>query len=352
MRTALRASLATAVLAAALLAPAAGAAYAATPAGQAATVAQGSPADRFSGTPVHIGEGLVAVLRHEAEGPEAWIRAVGPDWKPGDNYMYRVLTVLDRMNPVDSANGLQLEITRMNAAAPLLTVTKAGVATSFPMPLSEAGRTHGAECVSATKRLGLHGTLVADLTTTPDGPQVQLVEGVTREPSTKLTRTGPALVKGGRTVARIVNPSAARPSFEYETPGQADPYGTALFPELPAGCAFTYAFQDEAPAPKPAATPAAGPASTPSAAGSAAPSTTSSATAAPAGAGAHAPGAPKAQTVGRTSVAPRGVVAAGAEPAAEDTDDSTTVYAGAGLAAIGAGLGAAFVARRRARSRR
>ncbi|MFJ6778213.1 hypothetical protein [Streptomyces yangpuensis] len=340
MRTALRASLATAVLAAALLAPAGGAAYAATTAGQAATVAQGSPADRFSGTPVHIGEGLVAVLRHEAEGPEAWIRAVGPDWKPGDNYMYRVLTVLDRMNPVDSANGLQLEITRMNSAAPLLTVTKAGVATSFAMPLSEAGRTHGAECVSATKRLGLHGTLVADLTTTPDGPQVQLVEGVTKEPSTKLTRTGPALVKGGRTVARIVNPSAARPSFEYETPGQADPFGTALFPELPAGCAVTYAFRDEAPAPKPAATPAAGPASTPSAA------------AAPAGAGAHAPGAPKAQTVGRTSVVPGGGVAAGAEPAAEDTDDSTTVYAGAGLAAIGAGLGASFVARRRARTRR
>ncbi|WP_051810072.1 hypothetical protein [Streptomyces sp. NRRL S-378] len=350
MRTALRACLATAVVTGVLLAPAAGTAYAATTAAQAATVDQGSPADRFSGTPVHIGAGLVAVLRHEAEGPEAWIRAVGPDWKPGDNYMYRVLTVLDRMNPVDSANGLQLEITRMNSAAPLLTVTQAGVPPSYPMPLSEAGRAHGAECVSATKRLGLHGTLVADLTTTPDGPQVQLVDGVTKEPSTKLTRTGPALVKGGRTVARIMNPSAARPSFEYETPGQADPFGTALFPELPAGCAFTYAVQDEAPAPKPAATPSAGSSPTPSAAGPAAPSATPSAETASAAPG--APGAPKAQAVGQTSVVPEGGVAAGAEPAAEDTDDSTTGYAGAGLGAIVAGLGAAFIARRRDRTRR
>ncbi|MEU5148006.1 hypothetical protein AB0G42_12520 [Streptomyces yangpuensis] len=333
MRTALRTCLATAVLAGALLAPAAGTAYAATTAGQAAAVAQGSPADRFSGTPVHIGEGLVAVVRHEAEGPEAWIRAVGPDWKPGDNYMYRVLTVLDRMNPVDSANGLRLEITRPNSAAPLLTVTKAGVATSFPMPLSEAGRTHGAECVSATKRLALHGTLVADLATTPDGPQVQLVDGVTKQPYNRLTRTGPALAKGDRTVARIVNPGAARPSFEYETPGQADPFGTALFPELPAGCAFTYAFQGEAPAAKPEATPTAKPSATASSSSAAA-------------------DAPTARTVGQTSVVPAGGVAAGAEIAAEDTDDSTTAYAGAGLAAIGAGLGAAFVARRRARTRR
>ncbi|MFD6110814.1 hypothetical protein ACFWG0_11990 [Streptomyces yangpuensis] len=342
MRTALRTCLATAVLAGALLAPAAGTAYAAATAtataGQAAAVAQGSPADRFSGTPVHIGEGLVAVVRHEAEGPEAWIRAVGPDWKPGDNYMYRVLTVLDRMNPVDSANGLRLEITRPNSAAPLLTVTKAGVATSFPMPLSEAGRTHGAECVSATKRLALHGTLVADLATTPDGPQVQLVDGVTKQPYNRLTRTGPALAKGDRTVARIVNPGAARPSFEYETPGQADPFGTALFPELPAGCAFTYAFQGEAPAAKPEATPTA----KPSATASSSSSSSSSSSAA----------APTARTVGQTSVVPAGGVAAGAEIAAEDTDDSTTAYAGAGLAAIVAGLGAAFVARRRARTRR
>ncbi|MCX5584886.1 hypothetical protein [Streptomyces erythrochromogenes] len=345
MRTALRASLATAVLTGALLAPAAGAAHAATTVRQAAAVTSQSGADRFSGTPVHIGEGLVAVLRHEAEGPEAWIRAVGPDWKPGDNYMFRVLTVLDRANPGDTVNGLDLEITKVNSAAPVLTVAKAGATRSFPLPLSEAGRTHGARCVSATQRLGLHGTLVADLTTTPEGPQVQLVDGITKEPYKKLTRTGPALAKGDLTVARIVNPGAALPSFEYETPGGEHPFGTARFPELPAGCAFTYSFEDEAPAPEPEGTPSAGASTAPSNAPAAKPSP------------ATAAAGPKAQTAGRTAVVREGGVAAGAEDtgltevdgaAAADADDSTTAYAGAGLAAIVAGLGASFLTRRRA----
>ncbi len=335
MRTALRASLATAVLAGALLAPAAGAAYAATTTvPQAATVTSENAPDRFAGTPVHIGEGLVAVLRHEAEGPEAWIRAVGPDWKPGENYMFRVLTVLDRMNITDTVNGLAVEITKVNSAAPVLTVTKAGVTRSFPMPLSEAGRTHGARCVSPTKRLGLDGTLVADLTTTPDGPQVQLVDGVTKEPYKKLTRTSPALAKGDLTAARIVNPSSADPSFAYATPGQGDSFGTALFPELPKGCAFTYPFKDEAPAPKPTATPSAKPT----------PAATATATA--------TGSAPKAQTAGQTTVVPKGGVAAGAE-LAEDGDDSTTALAGTGLVAILAAVGTSLlVLRRRAGAQR
>ncbi|WP_328620474.1 hypothetical protein [Streptomyces sp. NBC_00354] len=61
----------------------------------------------------------------------------------------------------------------------------------------------------------------------------------------------------------------------------------------------------------------------------------------------------KAQTGAQTVVVPKGGVAAGAEFAAEDTDNSTTVAAGAGLVAILAGLGVALLARgrRAARSR-
>ncbi|MFD7835961.1 hypothetical protein [Streptomyces sp. NPDC059761] len=61
----------------------------------------------------------------------------------------------------------------------------------------------------------------------------------------------------------------------------------------------------------------------------------------------------KAQTGAQTVVVPKGGVAAGAEFAAEDTDNSTTVAAGAGLVAIFAGLGVALLARgrRAARSR-
>ncbi|MFE0581622.1 hypothetical protein [Streptomyces sp. NPDC058874] len=327
MRTALRASITTVALAGALLAPAAGAAHAAAAVRPSAAVTPQTPADRFSGTPAHIGEGLVAVLRHGAEGPEAWIRAVGPDWQPGDHYMSRVLTVLDRENTGGTANGLDLEITEVDSAAPVLAVTKAGVTRSFPLPLSEAARIHDARCVSATKRLRLHGTLVADLTRTPDGPQVQLVEGITKQAHEKLTRTDPAPAPGGPTAARIVNPSGARPSFAYETPGGEHPFADALFPELPAGCPVTYAFEDEAPAPEPDATPsgaaaAAAPSATP--AGKPSPST-----------GPAAPAAPEAQAPGEAAAMPRGGLAAGA-----------------GLAAAAAGLGAALLARRRGRTPR
>ncbi|MGW7434802.1 hypothetical protein [Streptomyces sp. NPDC054849] len=333
MRTALRATLATAVLAGALLSPAAGAAYAATTTvPQAATVTSQNGPDRFAGTPVHIGEGLVAVLRHEAEGPEAWIRAVGPDWKPGENYMFRVLTVLDRMNITDTVNGLDVEITEVDTAAPVLTVTKADVTRSFPMPLSEAGRVHGAKCVSVTKRLGLDGTLVADVTTTPDGPQVQLVDGVTHHPYKKLTRTGPALAKGDLTVARILNPNSADPSFEYATPGRPAPFETALFPELPRGCTFTFPFTDEAPLPEPTATPSAEPTAT----------ATSPTATTPAATGSSV----KTQTAGQTTVVPKGGVAAGAE-LAEDGDDSTSALAGAGLIAILGTVGTALLVLRR-----
>ncbi|MEU7551253.1 hypothetical protein AB0B01_02630 [Streptomyces sp. NPDC044571] len=59
----------------------------------------------------------------------------------------------------------------------------------------------------------------------------------------------------------------------------------------------------------------------------------------------------KPQTGAQTVVVPQGAVAAGADFAAEDTDNSTTLAAGAGLVAILAALGAALMVRsRRARN--
>ncbi|MGW7451737.1 hypothetical protein [Streptomyces sp. NPDC054787] len=335
MRTALRASLATAVLAGALLAPAAGAAYAATAATsatavtavtaatQSVPVAPETDPDRFTGTPVYLGEGLVAVLRNKAEGPEAWIRAVGPDWKPGDHYMFRVLATLSRMNLTQTVNGLELELVKGNTTAPVLTVTEDGATRSFPLPVAGGGGDQGAACVSGTVRLSLGGGLLGDLRTTPDGPEVQLVDGATGNAYKQLTRTSPALEKGDRTGARIVNPGSAEPQLRYDSPGGQSPVETARFPELPEGCRFTYAFKDEAPVPQPTAEPTAAP--------------TASAV----------PSAPKAQTAGQTTVVPRGGVAAGAELPAEDRDDTTTALAGTGLVAIFAGIGAALLLRRR-----
>ncbi|CAL9522804.1 hypothetical protein SUDANB120_03880 [Streptomyces sp. enrichment culture] len=146
MRTAfaLRTSLVTAALAGALLWPAASGVYT-------AVAAQGPPAaaeygggaasdgaDRYAGEPVYIGEGLVAVLRNGAEGPEAWIRAVGTRWKPGDTYMVRVLALLDRSHPGDTVNGLGLRLAKADTDAPVLVVTQDGATASYPLPAKGA----------------------------------------------------------------------------------------------------------------------------------------------------------------------------------------------------------------------
>ncbi|MFD7028411.1 hypothetical protein ACFWAR_10305 [Streptomyces sp. NPDC059917] len=158
MRHPLRTSLATAALAgaltAALLAPAAGAsaagggggvggvggvgagviAGAGTGAGAGAVSVSGD--GRYEGTPVYIGEGLVAVLRNKAEGPEAWIRYVGPRWKPGEPYLVRVMAKLDRAHPTATLSGLHLTLTKANTPTPALTVTNPadGSTTSYPLP--------------------------------------------------------------------------------------------------------------------------------------------------------------------------------------------------------------------------
>ncbi|MFJ7201912.1 hypothetical protein ACIQWR_00040 [Streptomyces sp. NPDC098789] len=147
MRHPLRTSLATAALAGALLAPAATAALAAPGAPGTPTVvgtsvitgagtSSASGDGRYEGTPVYIGEGLVAVLRNKAEGPEAWIRYVGPGWKPGDPYLVRVMAKLDREHPTATLSGLHLTLTKANTPTPALTVTNPASAatTSYPLP--------------------------------------------------------------------------------------------------------------------------------------------------------------------------------------------------------------------------
>ncbi|MEV4192535.1 hypothetical protein [Streptomyces toxytricini] len=147
MRTAfaLRTSLVTAALAGALLWPAASGVYTAVAAQapQGASAAYGGAAasdgaDRYAGEPVYIGEGLVAVLRNGAEGPEAWIRAVGTQWKPGDTYMVRVLALLDRSHPGDTVNGLGLRLAKADTDAPVLVVTQDGATASYPLPAKGA----------------------------------------------------------------------------------------------------------------------------------------------------------------------------------------------------------------------
>ncbi|MER5484636.1 hypothetical protein ABT024_15625 [Streptomyces sp. NPDC002812] len=121
MRTALRTSIVTAALAGALLAPAATAI--AAPAAQAVTAVTSasvlsgntSPDDRYDGETVLVAKGRIAVLRNGAEGPEVWIRAVSPDWKPGDGWAGRVLAKLDPTHKRAVIEGIEYELRKVEA---------------------------------------------------------------------------------------------------------------------------------------------------------------------------------------------------------------------------------------------
>ncbi|MET9687770.1 hypothetical protein ABZY81_04745 [Streptomyces sp. NPDC006514] len=422
MRTALRASIATAVLAGALLAPIAGTAYAAAP--QAGPAAPVSGNEREAGTRINIAPGFAAVVRHTADGPEAEILALGSG--EADTFPTRSLGVLTPGGPAISANGLELKLVK-GGKGHVITATKDGTTNSFPLPEGTPGP---ADCVSKVKQIDLGAGLQADLTMSPKGPKVVMHGSDPADTWTQtLTRTNPkgspdyfsrinnpsgakpvfewktqggdnvpsgfanfpALPKGctpeypvhddestscvskvkqidlgaglqadltmspkGPKVvmhgsdpadtwtqtltrtnpkgspdyfSRINNPSGAKPVFEWKTQGGDNvPSGFANFPALPKGCTPEYPVTEETPAPKPEPSTA-----TPGA------STAKSVTATNV----------SAQTVGQTTVVPQGSVAAGAEIASEDTDNSTTVAAGAGLLAVFAVLCATVLRRRR-----
>ncbi|WP_405489610.1 hypothetical protein [Streptomyces sp. NBC_00096] len=367
MRTAARTAcaIATAVLTGALLGPA-GAALAAAPprAATAAAVSLSVPGpvspspspsasvpvpvpvpERYAGTPVLIGTGIVAVLRYGAEGPEAWIRAVPADWKPGDTYMTRVLTRLDDRHRSGSAGGLQLELVKGGAVrARTLVVTGNGRTAFYPLPLGRAG-----DCRSGPVSISIGGGMTARLTTSPQGPRAELLDAAGGGSREILTRTGPSLPANAGIVARILNPDSAGPVLEWRTEGGGAPYGHAVFPGLPAGCGYDCAPQ----APTSRAQPDPDPSAAPFAEPSGAPERR---TAVQGSVRTTGPTGTTGTTVHtaflRTSALPRGVVAADAAGGAPEAGDPTPALAGAGLGAAVAGLGAFAVFRGRRTARR
>ncbi|MET9465161.1 hypothetical protein ABZY44_10155 [Streptomyces sp. NPDC006544] len=326
MRSALslRTSIVTAALAGAMLVPAAGAAFAAPAAAPQAVTSTEAAASET--TKVVISEHLVALMSNSvADGPSVEIRVVDAD---GTTHP-KPLASLNRSHAQASEQGMVFTLAKADTAEAVLTVWDQHVTKSFPLPKATGP---AATCISAVERVDIGEGSVADLTMSPEGPQaVAHSADPSQTWSLTLTRTDPT----GRDL-RIVNPNGAHPVLEWWHPQGGVhapvPLGHAGFPALPAGCTPTYKVHDDEPAPKPI----------PSAATPAAPKPAASA------ASAATPAAPKPQTGGQTTVVPRGGVAAGAEIAVEDTDDTTTVAAGAGLMAIFGALGAVMVLRRRA----
>ncbi|MEU5436686.1 hypothetical protein AB0G73_25340 [Streptomyces sp. NPDC020719] len=134
MRHALRTALATAVVAGVALTPVVAATTALAAPHSAAS--SSATADRYSGTPVYIGKGYVAVLRNHSSdgGPEAWIRAVGPNWKPGDDYMVKVVAELDRTKLSAVVDGISLYLERGGDVPQLVVSGKGSINTRVAFP--------------------------------------------------------------------------------------------------------------------------------------------------------------------------------------------------------------------------
>lgn len=307
MRTALRTSIVTAALAGAMLAPAAGIAFAA-PVPQAVA---GATAAAASVVTVDIGGNLVARMSNSAaQGPRAAIHIV----EDGVTQP-KAMTTLDRSHTTFSTQGTTFTLTKARTAEPVLTVVvvtaEGGTTKSFPLPKGTAA-TPPASCVSEVKTVRLGEYQAAELTMSPKGPKA-VVNNLEGAPVTViLDRTHPTSPKTDS--KRIDNPSGAKPVFRWKYQAEETSFKSASFPALPKGCKFDYKITEEQgtkPAPKPTTKP---------------------------------------QTGTQTTVVPKGPVAAGAELPVEnvaDTDNTTTVAAGAGLIAVFGALGASVVLRRR-----
>ncbi|WP_369376814.1 hypothetical protein [Streptomyces sp. cg36] len=148
MRHALRTVLATAVVVGVALTPVAVATSALAAPSASATAKPAATGDRYSGLTVSLAKGYIAVLRnHTADGgAEAWIRAVGPDWKPSDGHAGKVLEVLTVKHTSAKTGPLSLRLSAPTAEIPMLEVTDAaGTRTVlFPERVNDGGaKDHG-----------------------------------------------------------------------------------------------------------------------------------------------------------------------------------------------------------------
>ncbi|WP_411146019.1 hypothetical protein [Streptomyces sp. x-80] len=343
---ALRAGAAAAAVAVAVLAPVSSA-FATAPAASSAprtvtaVAAAADGAQRYQGTPVHIGDGMVAVLRHDpvTGGPEAWIRYVGPQWKPGDVYLVKVLGLLNRTHPAERFHGVSVRLVDAvgKGKAPQLRVSGGtGGDRSYPMPPATApatggertgtghdgdkaahttgGRTVAAHTsCTATLRHDIGAGTMAILTMGPQGPKVAFAD-TDGKPlrGVLLDRAHPTLSRFG---AKIIDPYGAHPTFRYQMQGGGHPAGTLAFPSVSKDCGTTGQH-------------GAGSGGT-------------------AGSGTTDAAAPARPVGGRTTVVPKGGVAAGAE-GVRTPDSTPLIAAGGAVAAVGA-AGIAYAVRRNRR---
>lgn len=250
-RTSLRAAIATAALAAAFLTPAA--AFAAT---SAPAPASASSANRYDGEKVLVykdaGHGVLAVLRNGAEGPEAWLRAAGPDWKPGDAWAFRVLGAVTRQEPsvtvTEFVPGLKAQLLNAGTATPVLRITapdgtvktydlpKGAPAKPSPKPSDKPSAKPGqkpsepvaTKGCTVTRRENIGAGTLAVLSIGTQGPSVTFEAGdhTPVKGLGKLDRRHPKLPGSAGIYAEILNPYGSAPQLKTRTQGGDTPTAT------------------------------------------------------------------------------------------------------------------------------
>ncbi|MEU3353233.1 hypothetical protein [Streptomyces sp. NPDC037389] len=156
---------------------------------------------RYAGNAIYIGNGMVAVLRNDpgAGGPEAWIRHVGEQWKPGDNYMVKVVGKLDRDNTSATIKGLQLRLVDADGSAPVLEVSGDGGTKTFALPKGQPAGKSGASTGSGVTAAATQAKAVnasaqfAQTKAIPEGGVAAGAEGVDDGNDTLLLAAGGAL---------------------------------------------------------------------------------------------------------------------------------------------------------------
>ncbi|MFF8593985.1 hypothetical protein ACF061_21570 [Streptomyces sp. NPDC015220] len=191
-----------------------------------------NPAARYAGQAVAIGQNMVAVLRDDprAGGPEAWIRAVSANWKPGDPYMYRVLAKLDRDHLTARQRTLSLRLTGATGSAPALRVsTAAGGTRTFPLPKVGTPDARGCTIVTETS---IGAGSIAVLSNGPTGPRAFFKDaGDGTRFGGVVDRAHPALPESAGFVARITDPNGPAPKLVTNMEGGGHPASTTPFPK-------------------------------------------------------------------------------------------------------------------------
>nr|BFD87626.1 hypothetical protein StreXyl84_70270 [Streptomyces sp. Xyl84] len=188
------------------------------------------PAARYAGKAVSIGPNLVAVLRNDpdAGGPEAWIRAVSANWKPGDAYMFRVLDALDSGHRTAEQGNLSLKLTGVGGSAPALQVQSGKGTKTFPLP--KAGTPDARGC-TIVKEASIGAGSLAVLSNGPGGPRAFF------EDADDHTRFGgvvdrghPGLPESAGFLARIDGANGPAPKLVTNMEGGGHPATTTAFP--------------------------------------------------------------------------------------------------------------------------